>query len=236
MAFTANAFIANFESRLNLTGSHVWSHYRLARGTAWCAAEISYTFEMIGAKAKWYGGKPVFYVPWAQQWMAKNWKTVYDYRGTGSLKDARKGDIVIFMWSRGSRDHIGAVYADATSGSQIRTIEGNTSGGKVDKRTRVKKNIYAIYRPPWTTGKEEKYKGTFPTLPERGWFQRGDEGEQVKLLQKLLNWATDYGLKVDGELGPKTVRAILAFQGQNGLKQDGGFGKDCLKMAKKIKR
>ena len=236
MAFTANAFIANFESRLNWTGSHAWSHYRLARGTAWCAAEISYTFEMIGAKAKWYGGKPVFYVPYAQQWMAKNWKTVYDYRGKGSLKDAKKGDIVIFMWTRGSRDHIGAVYSDAKSGSQIRTIEGNTSGGKVDKRTRAKANIYAIYRPPWTTGKEEKYKGTFPTLPERGWFQRGDEGEQARHLQRLLNWATDYGLTVDGELGPKTVRAILAFQGQNGLKQDGGFGKECLKMAKKIKR
>ena len=139
------------ESRLGQGGSHVWSFYGLKSGTAWCAAEISYTFNKVGAKAKWYGGKPVFYVPWAQEWMAKNWECVYDYRYGGSLKNAKKGDIVIFMWSRGSRDHIGAVRSDSTSASQILTIEGNTSGSKVAKRTRAKANVFAIYRPPWVT-------------------------------------------------------------------------------------
>ena len=151
MAFTAQDYISNMESRLGQGGSHVWSFYGLKSGTAWCAAEISYTFNKIGAKAKWYGGKPVFYVPWAQEWMAKNWECVYDYRYGGSLKNAKKGDIVIFMWSRGSRDHIGAVRSDSTSASQILTIEGNTSGSKVAKRTRAKANVFAIYRPPWVT-------------------------------------------------------------------------------------
>ena len=173
--------------------------------------------------------------------MAKHWKTVFDYRGKGSLKDVRKGDIIIFMWTKGSRDHIGAVRADGCFANSkgvvcIETIEGNTSGGIVAKRTREKKYIYAVYRPPWKTGKEMPYTGTFPTLPARGWFQKGDEGSEVRNLQRLLNWAVDYDLNVDGQLGPQTIRAILAFQGAYDLTQDGGFGKQCLKKAKKIKK
>jgi hypothetical protein len=136
-------------SRLGWNGRHVWNYYGLASGTAWCAGEISYTFAKMGQKGMWYGGKPVFYVPYAQEWMAKNYKTIYDYRGKGSLSNAKKGDIVIFMWSRGSRDHIGAVRKTTGSSSTLMTIEGNTNGGVVANRTRAKVNIYAVYRPPY---------------------------------------------------------------------------------------
>lgn len=149
MRFTADNFIKNMSSRLGWSGRHVWSYYGLASGTAWCAGEISYTFAKMGQKGMWYGGKPVFYVPYAQEWMAKNYKTVYDYRGKGSLSNSRKGDIVIFMWSRGSRDHIGAVRKTTGSSSTLMTIEGNTNGGVVANRTRAKVNIYAVYRPPY---------------------------------------------------------------------------------------
>lgn len=241
MAFTADAFISNFSGRLGDNGQHVWSFYGLARGTPWCDGEISYTFNKIGAKAKWYNGRPSFYVPDAQEWMAAHWKTVYDYRGKGSIKDVKKGDIIIFMWTRGSRDHIGAARESGYTKNKkgdicLLTIEGNTSGGIVAKRTREKKYILAVYRPPWKTGKETGYSGTFPTLPERGWFQKGDEGAQVKHLQRLLNWATDDNLSIDGELGSKTVSAIMTFQRMYDLAVDGGFGKACLKKAKKIKR
>ena len=149
MRFTKKNYIDNIESRKGWSGRHVWDFYGLKAGTAWCAGEISYTFNKIGRKGKFYGGKPVFYVPYAQQWMAKNYKTVYDYRGKGSLKKARKGDIVIFMWTRGSRDHIGAVRKDSTSSECLYTVEGNTSGGIVDNRIRGKQYIYAVYRPPY---------------------------------------------------------------------------------------
>ena len=66
MAFTANDFVANMELRLGWGGSHIWSFYGLARGTPWCDGEISYTFRQIGARKKWCGGKPSFYVPDAQ--------------------------------------------------------------------------------------------------------------------------------------------------------------------------
>lgn len=237
MAYTANAFISNMSSRLGKGGAHVWNFYKLPRGTAWCAGEISYTFRQIGAKSKWYGGNPVFYVPYAQEWMAKHWKTVYSGpKDIGYIELAEKGDIIIFSWTKWSRDHIGAIYTADKSGKTVRTIEGNTSGSKVDTRTREKRYIHSIYRPDWSTGKTSKYAGQLPKLPARGWFQRGDRGQDVVKLQAFLNWAVDYNLDLDGILGAKTSRAILAYQGEYGLAMDGGFGKDCLSKAKEIRK
>lgn len=163
MAFTPEAIIANIESRLGDNGRHVWSFYGLASGTPWCSGEVSYTFNKTGNRARIFDGKPVFYVPTAQIWLAKHYDTVYDYRTGGDLSKVRKGDIVIFMWTRGSRDHIGFARASGTS-STLYTIEGNTSGGKVAKRTRAKSNIYAVYRPPY---KETPTKATKPAQSQK---------------------------------------------------------------------
>lgn len=76
------------------------------------------------------------------------------------------------------------------------------------------------------------YTGMFPTLPTRGWFQSGDKGEQVKNLQKFLNWAIDAKLDVDGIVGTKTLNAVATFQKKVGLKSDMFFGKDTLAKAK----
>lgn len=156
MAFTADAIIANIESRLGDSGQHVWSFYKLAKGAPWCVGEVSYTFNKTGNAARWYGGKPVFYVPYAQEWMAKHYDTVYDYRSGGDLSKVKKGDVVVFMWTKGSRDHIGFARAAGETG-KLDTIEGNTSGGIVAKRTREKKYIFAVYRPPYqkTTAAEK---------------------------------------------------------------------------------
>ena len=56
------------------------------------------------------------------------------------------------------------------------------------------------------------YPGTFPTLPGRGYFRRGDKGLQVILVQKYLNWFGNYKLKLDGSYGPKTIAAVKKFQ------------------------
>ena len=164
-------------------------------------------------------------------------------------KKAKPGDIVSFDFGRMDawRDHVGLV--DHVEGSYIYCLEGNTTpddksgsqsnGGMVALKKRHYKAICCATRPKYEDEKPSKpkpYSGTFPTLPKRGWFQRGDKGEQVKLLQKLLNWACDYELSADGELGAKTVRAIYAFQSIYNLHQDGGFGKECLTKAKKIKK
>lgn len=174
MAFTSDAIIANIESRLGDGGDHVWHFYKMAYGAPWCSGEVSYTFNKTGNKARWYGGRPVFYVPYAQEWMAKHWETVYDYRRGGDLSKVKKGDVVIFMWKRGSRDHIGFARAAGEAG-QLFTVEGNTNGGKVAKRTRAKKYIFAVYRPPYQSPARpkktaQKQKQSVQKLPS---FKKG---------------------------------------------------------------
>lgn len=83
---------------------------------------------------------------------------------------------------------------------------------------------------------KKKYTGAFPTLPKRGYFKKGDDGTQVKRLQRLLNWAVDAGLKVDGDCGSKTIAAVKKFQKAYDIKVDGLFGKKSLAKAKKIKK
>lgn len=83
---------------------------------------------------------------------------------------------------------------------------------------------------------DEKYAGTFPKLPERGYFEDGDEGTQAKNLQKFLNWYGNYGLKVDGIIGEKTIAAVKKFQKAEDLTADGLFGGKSLAKAKTIKK
>lgn len=87
-----------------------------------------------------------------------------------------------------------------------------------------------------TSSSKKGYSGTFPTLPSRGYFKKGDKGENVKRLQRFLNWYGNYGLAVDGVLGDKTIAAVKKFQKATGLKQDGAFGKNSLAKAKSVKK
>ena len=50
-----------------------------------------------------------------------------------------------------------------------------------------------------------------------------------KQIQQALKNAGIYDGKVDGTLGPKTKKAIEAFQSQNGLKADGKVGRKTWK-------
>ena len=83
---------------------------------------------------------------------------------------------------------------------------------------------------------KKAYSGTFPTIPKRGYFKKGDKGAQVKNLQKFLNWYGNYKIKVDGKYGKKTVKAVKKFQKSLGLKADGKFGKKTLEKARVVKK
>ena len=96
--------------------------------------------------------------------------------------------------------------------------------------------VWVSYIPEVKPKKKTKYSGQFPTLPERGYFKRGDDGLQVELLQAFLNWALGYSLREDGDLGEKTEGAISDFEREVGIFPDGNFGKKCLKAAKKFKK
>lgn len=55
----------------------------------------------------------------------------------------------------------------------------------------------------------------------------GAKGQSVSLLQQALNQA-GYNLAVDGDFGPKTEQAVIDFQRQHGLRQDGIAGPKTL--------
>lgn len=114
------------------------------------------------------------------------------------------------------------------------TSSGKVSGisGNVDMNY-----CYKDYGNAAATASTKKtYAGAFPKLPERGYFNIGDSGAQVRNLQRLLNWASGTGLAVDGIIGPKTIAAVKTYQKKYGLTQDGLFGRACLSKAKKIKK
>lgn len=82
------------------------------------------------------------------------------------------------------------------------------------------------------TDEKKTYTGTFPTLPSRGYFKKGDKGTQVKNLQKFLNWANDCKLGIDGIIGNNTISQVKAFQKKVKITSDGLFGKSSLEKAK----
>lgn len=89
------------------------------------------------------------------------------------------------------------------------------------------------------------YSGTFPTLPNRGYYKLGDGYKQltgsntktqIQRLQRFLNWAVNSGLSVDGDYGPKSVASVVKFQKTVGISADGKFGKNSLAKAKAYKK
>lgn len=171
-------------------------------------------------------------------------KGAYIKRGEGIPK---KGDQIFF--NNGTRVcHTGIVYdVDKT---YVYTIEGNTSVGStvIANGGGVSKKKYALSynkidgygRPPYGTESITKkltksaYKEAFPVVPPV--IKIKSTGEQVKKLQKFLNWYGDYGLTVDGDCGEKTTKAIKMFQKAEKLTVDGEFGPKSLAAAKTIKK
>ena len=161
------------------------------------------------------------------------------------LTKAKPGDLVSFDFGAmdAVRDHTGLV--ESVSGNYLICIEGNTSesgsqsnGGMVCRQRRIYTSVCSAVRPKYSdqSYKPQNYTGSFPALPERGFFRRGDEGAQVRNVQRFVNWAVDYGLDVDGEYGPKTVRGVMSFQRAAGITADGEFGKTTLSKARSYKR
>lgn len=211
----------------------------------WCDCFVDWCFYkaygVSSAKALLSGNFDDYTVNSKALYVAKG---AYIKRGEGIPK---KGDQIFF--NNGTRVcHTGIVYdVDKT---YVYTVEGNTSVGSavVANGGGVSKKKYALSynkidgygRPPYRTKSiikkltKSAYKEAFPVVPPV--IKIKSTGEQVKKLQKFLNWYGDYGLTVDGDCGEKTTKAIKMFQKAEKLTVDGKFGPKSLAAAKTIKK
>lgn len=85
---------------------------------------------------------------------------------------------------------------------------------------------------PKATKPTVKYTGTIPTVEVKYGCK---DGIKVKNLQNFLNWylgSLKIELEVDGECGPKTMRAIMVYQNTEGLAVDADFGPNSIARAK----
>ena len=169
------------------------------------------------------------YCPASLEWCRKNLAQIPPYL-------AMAMDIVYMDWDKNKiPNHIG-VAEKKDSTSKIKTIEGNTSGGKVDDKTRNTDYTMAIFRPHF---KPETLK--LGVIEVDGAFGYNS----IANLQRALG-----GLTVDGILGKKTVKRLQhylaltedgawgtktskAVQKLVGVKQDGEFGPKSVKALQK---
>lgn len=188
-----------------------------ANGVAFCAMFASYCLAKVGVEC---AGFPGAYCP------------SIHHKQHLTVSDLKAGDVVLFDWDDdGTDDHVGFVVSNDPSARVVHTIEGNTNGGKVARRTRAWSTICGGIRPkydgasstatakPATTTKEEKvYK--FPTI------RKGSKGNAVKLFQAAYNTRFGGGLAVDGDAGTKTDAAIYDVQKRTGIATDRICGPD----------
>lgn len=122
-----------------------------------------------------------------------------------------------------------------SSGSTVKALGFATAGGGSASGDIKDPPVDNNKPQPDTQISKKTYGGTYPKLPKRGYFKKGDKGTQVKNLQKMLNWC-DCKVTTGGKYGSATIKAVKKLQKKLGLKQDGKFGKKTLKKVKTLKK
>lgn len=187
-----------------------------ATGVAYCAMFASYCLAMVGVEC---AGFPGAYCP-----------SIHHKQHLG-VSELRAGDVVLFDWEDdGTDDHVGFVEGNDASARVVHTIEGNTSGGKVARRTRAWSTVCGGIRPRYdgapTAGNqvdqvskgEEVYK--FKTV------KKGMRGDHVALFQSAYNERFGGDLAIDRSAGPLTHAAIGDAQSRLGIAKDYSCGPD----------
>lgn len=205
-------------------------------GYAWCDVWVDWLFLQLcdgdATKAEWlicqtgdYGAGCTYSMRY--------------YKNAGRFyKTPEVGD-QIFFGSSSNASHTGIVYK--VDSSKVYTIEGNTSStaGVVANGGGVFKKSYSLNytriagygRPRYdedasanTTVETTKEANTVNI--ELNVLRKGDKGDQVKTLQRILHsLGYKLGIKpVDGDFGGKTETAVISYQRKNDLEDDGIVG------------
>lgn len=181
----------------------------LPAGAAYCNAYVTYVFQKSGNGSLFYDGKKVTYCPTSMSWCSKNLACVPLYL-------ALPMDIIYFDWEPNNvPNHIGFAR-ERKNCDEIYTIEGNTSGGIVDQKTRTAKYVCGIYRPHF----KGKFDANKPLVVD------GQMGySTIAVMQRWLK------VEVDGILGLTTLKAL---QKKVGVTADGVWGKGTSKAIQKL--
>lgn len=198
------------ESCLDKYGTTFRRWAGLGSGQPWCNAFVSWLFAKSGNADLYCGGRKETYCPHSIEWC-------YDNLALLPLYLVMPGDVVYFDWQpNGVPDHVGVVK-ERISDLEVSTIEGNTSGSKVAKRTRTEEEVQGVFRPHfkpdgWSASKKLEIDGFF------GY-------NSIAVMQKWLD------TKVDAILGQKTVKKL---QKRLDLKQDGWWGPKTSKALQRV--
>ena len=181
----------------------------LPSGAAWCNAYVDYVANEGGVSSLYFNGKKITYCPTSMSWCSKNLACVPPYL-------ALPMDIIYFDWEPNNvPNHIGFVR-ERKNCDEIYTIEGNTSGGIVDQKTRTAKYVCGIYRPHF----KWKFDANKPLVVD------GQMGyNTIAVMQRWLK------VEVDGILGLGTLKAL---QKKVGVTADGVWGKGTSKAVQKL--
>lgn len=107
----------------------------------------------------------------------------------------------------------------------------------------INKRLNGSTPEPTPSPSGNAWTGGFPSLPSRGYYQKGDgystyvnKKPDIKLIQEFLNWAIGSNLVIDGEYGDKTFDAVKKFQNKVGIYCDGLYGKDTKAAAQAFRK
>lgn len=142
--------------------------------------------------------------------------------GIYKVKDMKPGDVIV--WKKASGTKHTCIYVEVNGKGYI--AEAHYNAGEFGAIDRVasdynpsKYTIFNIYRA---------------NQPYTGSIDKGAQGIQVKRLQIFLNWTGNDCGEPDGSFGPKTEKALKAWQKEMGITADGRFGPSSLSAAKKF--
>lgn len=156
--------------------------------------------------------------------------TADGYRGIGKKIQAsqkKKGDLLYFG-KNGRATHI-AVYAG--DGGMYESIGGssntknNPGKGIVYSSVYRRSDLMEVRTLFDDSGKEDPSVNTAQDV-NRSWLQKGDKGQKVADMQiMLIGCGYSCGADgADGDFGKNTEKALLKFQHDNELKEDGLYG------------
>ena len=225
---TNKELLAIAKKQIGNTGVKYRNYVRA--GGSWCDMFVFWLYDANGCESLLpWKGKQRTYCPASIKWCQKNLAQIPPYL-------AMACDPIYFDWDKnGVPNHIGVVE-ERVSLTRVNTIEGNTSGGKVDDKKR-EGYICGVFRPHFKPASVK-----LAQLAIDGQFDYND----IANLQRALKKLGTYTGPVEGVLGKNTVKGLQkvakttvdgawgantskAVQKLVGVKQDGQFGVESVK-------